>query len=108
MPKFVVVYRYRAGYDVLTDPNANAEWEAFIRDKVGPNVVDPGWPVFEDATIVGTSGSPTKLGSYSVIDAKDLDAAVTLTDTCPTLAKGGRSRVGRQRQRRRQLDEPQP
>jgi hypothetical protein len=94
MPKFIFVYRYPTGYDVRTDPNANAERESFIRDRVGPQVVDPGWPVFEDATVVGKSGSPTKLGGYSVIEVKDQDAAVALTATCPTLTKGGSVEVG--------------
>jgi hypothetical protein len=92
--KFILVYRYPESYDALSDPGANQEWESFIRDKVGPSVVDPGWPVLEAATVVGKSGSATKLGGYSVIDVVDLDSAVALTGTCPTLSTGGSVEIG--------------
>jgi hypothetical protein len=88
------VYRCPAGYDLVMDPNANPAWEAFIRERVGPHVVDAGCPTFEDAMVAGTSGSPTKLGGYSVIDGKDPDAALALTDACLVLAKGGSVEVG--------------
>jgi hypothetical protein len=94
MPRFILVYRYPQGYDVLTDPSANEAWEAYIRENVGPNVADPGWPVFEEATVVGNTAYPTKLGGYSVVDVADLDAAVALTERCPTLSKGGSVEVG--------------
>ena len=92
--KFILVYRYPEGYDVLTDPGANDSWEAFIREKVGPSVVDPGWPVFEQATVVGTSESAGRLGGYSVVDVVDLDSAVALAEGCPTLSTGGSVEVG--------------
>jgi hypothetical protein len=94
MPKFIFVYRDPMGYDARSDPDGIAAWAAFLEDKIRPNVLDPGWPVFEEATVVGKSGLPTRLAGYSVIDVKDLAAAVALTDTCPTLGHGGSVEVG--------------
>jgi len=53
--KFILVYRYPEGYDVLTDPGANDAWEAFIRTlstggsvEVGPLVELPAAHPAED------------------------------------------------------------
>jgi hypothetical protein len=53
MPNFVFSYRSAMGYDTAADPDSLAAWGAFLEDVIGPNVVDPGWPVFEPSTVLG-------------------------------------------------------
>jgi hypothetical protein len=91
--KFILTYRYPTDYQALADSESIEAWASFLRE-IGPNVVDPGWPVFEQATIVGTAGSATKLAGYSVVDVENAETAAALAKRCPTLLKGGGVEVG--------------
>jgi hypothetical protein len=94
MPKYLLSYRSARNYDSLADSAGSAAWEDFLNDHVAPSVVEPGWPVFEPATLVGETGPSTQLGGYSVVTADDVAAAVAIARQCPTVARGGGVEVG--------------
>lgn len=94
MPKFIFTYRSARRYDGLTDPDGLAAWGSFLNDVIGPNVVDPGYPVFEPSTVVGEVGPSTRLGGYSVVNADDLESALSMARHCPTMQRGGGVEVG--------------
>jgi hypothetical protein len=56
MPAFIFSYRSAKDYDAAADPDGLAAWGAFISEVIAPNVVDPGWPVFEPAAVLGGAG----------------------------------------------------
>jgi hypothetical protein len=89
MSKFILSYRSAKGYDPFADSAAIAAWGEFLNGVIAPNVVDAGWPVFEPSTIVGEGGDTTQLGGYSIVDARDLEAAVSMARRCPTVERGG-------------------
>jgi hypothetical protein len=89
MPQFIFSYRSAKSYDALADPDGVAAWGAFLNDVIAPNVVDPGWPVFEPATVLGEAGQSTQLGGYSIVTADDLDTALSTARHCPALERGG-------------------
>lgn len=89
MPKFIFVYRAAKGRDATADSSLLLAWEKFLSHVIGPNVVDPGWPVFEAATALGNSGRSTQVGGYSVVTADDMAAAVALAKGCPEIERGG-------------------
>jgi hypothetical protein len=94
MAKFIFSYRSAKGRDPVADGSELAAWQAFLNDVVAPSVVDPGWPVFEPATVLGEAGGSTQIGGYSVITADDLETAVSMARNCPTIASGGGVEVG--------------
>jgi hypothetical protein len=53
MPQFIFSYRSAKAYDAAYDPDGLAAWGAFINEVIAPSVVDPGWPVFEPAAVLG-------------------------------------------------------
>ena len=87
MPQLILSYRSAKDDDVLADSVGIAAWGD--NDAIGPNVIDPGWPVFEPTTIVGRGGPSTQLGGYSVVNADNLQAAEAIARRCPTLERGG-------------------
>jgi hypothetical protein len=89
MPKFILSYRSAKDYDALADSAGLAAWGEFLNDVIAPRVVDPGWPVFEPTAVVGEGGPSTQLGGYSVVNADNLDAALSMAQRCPTVARGG-------------------
>ncbi len=89
MPQFILSYRSAKDYDPLADSAGLAAWGEFLNDVIAPNVVDPGWPVFEPTTVVGEGGPSTQLGGYSVVNADNLEAALAMAKRCPTLERGG-------------------
>jgi hypothetical protein len=93
MAKFILTYRYPTDYESLADPESLEAWASFLRE-IGPNVVDPGWPVFDRPMIVGTAGSATRLAGYTVVDVDDPETAAALAQKCPTLPRGGGVEVG--------------
>ena len=93
MAKFILTYRYPTDHESVADPESLKAWASFL-EEIGPNVVDPGWPVFDQPTIVGTAGSTTRLAGYSVIDVDDGETAAALARQCPTLLKGGGGEIG--------------
>ncbi len=91
MTTFLFSYRmprdYRPGR-----PEALAAWAAFF-EGIGDDVLDQGNPVFESASL-GNCGADTALGGYSLVEARDLDAALALAEACPGVAEGGGVEVG--------------
>lgn len=95
MPKYVLAY-HGAG-DL---PQSQAEKDAVMAAwgtwfaELGDAVVDPGNPVGASKTIA-TDGSTTDGGGanpvtgYSLLQATDLDTAVTLAKGCPIFQAGG-------------------
>ena len=94
MPKFILSYRQAKDYDAAADSAGLAAWAEFLNNVVAPNVVDPGWPVFEPATVVGEAGPATQLGGYAVVDADSLESALSMALRCPTVERGGGVEVG--------------
>jgi hypothetical protein len=89
MPQFIFSYRSAKNYNAVADPEGLAAWSTFINDVIAPSVVDPGWPVFEPAAVLGEAGPSTQHGGYAVVTADDLQAAVAMAEHCPTIARGG-------------------
>jgi hypothetical protein len=89
MPQFIFSYRSAKDYDAIADPDGLAAWGAFLNKVIAPNVVDPGWPVFEPATVLGEAGQSTQLGGYSIVTADDLETALSMAEHCPTIKGGG-------------------
>ena len=83
MPNFILTYRSAKSYDALTDPDSLAAWGAFLNEVIAPNVVDPGFPVFEPSTVVGDAGPSTRLGGYSIVTADDLETALAMAKELP-------------------------
>jgi hypothetical protein len=89
MPQFIFSYRSARDYDAIADPDGLVAWGAFLNEVIAPNVVDPGWPVFEPATVLGEAGQSTQLGGYSIVTADDLETALSMAEHCPTIKRGG-------------------
>jgi hypothetical protein len=89
MPKFIFSYRFAKDYDAFADPDADAAWREFLNTDIAPSVVEPGWPVFERTSVVGEAGPSTQLGGYSGVNADNLDAALSMAERCPSLARKG-------------------
>ena len=94
MPQFIFSYRSAKDYDAAADPDGLAAWGAFINGVIGPNVADPGWPVFAPAAVLGEAGQSTQLGGYAIVTADDLQAAVSMAEHCPYVTRGGGVEVG--------------
>lgn len=94
MPKFIFSYRSTKNLDAAADPEGLAVWRAFLNEVIGPNVVDPGWPVFEPTSVLGEAGASTQLGGYSIVTADDLGTALSMAKRCPTLQRHGGVEVG--------------
>ena len=94
MPNFIFTYRSAKSYDALTDPDSLAAWGTFLNEVIAPNVVDPGFPVFEPSTVVGDAGTSTRLGGYSIVTADDLETALAMAKGCPSIEHGGGVEVG--------------
>ena len=94
MPKYLLSYRSAKNYDALADTALTAAWDGFLNDYVAPSVVEPGWPVFDPATLVGETGPSTQHGGYSVITADNIHAALDIAKRCPYVASGGGVEIG--------------
>jgi hypothetical protein len=94
MAQYIFSYRSAKGRDPFADRSELPAWAAFLNDVIAPSVVDPGWPVFEPSTVVGEAGESTQIGGYSVVTAENLEAAVAMARSCPTIARGGGVEVG--------------
>jgi hypothetical protein len=94
MPNFILSYRPAKDFEALADPGTLPAWGSFISETLAGHVVDPGFPVFEPAAVIGETGESTRLGGYSIVTADDLAAAVTMAKSCPTVTRGGGVEVG--------------
>jgi hypothetical protein len=94
MPNFILSYRPARDFDALADSGTLPAWGSFINDTLAAHLVDPGFPVFEPAATIGETGDSTRLGGYSIVTADDLEAAVRMAKSCPTVTRGGGVEVG--------------
>jgi hypothetical protein len=94
MPKYV--FAYHGG----TSPQSPADQEAVMAawgtwfGTLGNAVVDGGNPIGASKTVksdgsTSDGGGANALNGYSLINATDLNAAVSLAKGCPILAAGG-------------------
>jgi hypothetical protein len=91
MPAFVFTYRMPTDY-ALGGPETLAAWAAWF-DSMGESLSDRGNPVFESAEL-GNCGEGTRLGGYTLVNAGNLESAVTLAKGSPALEAGGGVEVG--------------
>ena len=94
MPKYVLAYHGGGMPESEADQAAGmAAWVAWF-GTLGTAVIDGGNPTGASKTI-GSDGSTTDGGGsnpisgYSLVEATDLDAAVSLAKGCPIFASGG-------------------
>jgi hypothetical protein len=88
MAKYVLVYQGGAMAETEeAQQAAMAAWGSWF-GSLGSAVVDGGAP-FGPSAAVGGGGSKTGLTGYSILEGKDLDAAVKLAEGCPIVADGG-------------------
>jgi hypothetical protein len=97
------VFTYRAPKDHRGSAEAADAWSAWF-ERLGPRLKDRGNPVFE-ATTLGNCGADTTLGGYSLVRARDLQAAVELARDCPALGYGGGVDIGKVTNRDEQFDD---
>jgi hypothetical protein len=90
MPTYVFTYRSNKSY--TGSPDDMEKWTAWF-EELGTAVANIGNPVFDRKT-VGNTGTDTVLGGFSLIEADDLEAAVTLAKGSPVLQNGGGVEVG--------------
>ncbi len=92
MPRFI--FAYHGGKKPET-PEAGealmAKWRNWIAD-TGPALVEPGNPVGKSKTVslkgVADDGGANPLSGYSIVDVKDMDAAIKIAKGCPHLDGG--------------------
>ena len=95
MPKYLFAYHGGGGMATSQDEIAKvmAQWEAWF-SQLGAALVDGGNPIGAAKTInasgaVSDGGGANPVSGYSLLDATDLDAALTLAKGCPLLGSGG-------------------
>ncbi len=68
-----------------------AKWKDWVSD-LGDTMVNPGTPVGMSKTVsadgVTNDGGANPLMGFSVVQANDIDAAITIAKTCPHLEIG--------------------
>lgn len=95
MPEFVFAY-HGGGKPATPEEGAKAmaAWNAWF-SKLGPAVVDGGKPVGKSYTVsangVAGDGGANPISGYSIVKAKDLDAALEMARGCPMVANGSGS-----------------
>ena len=91
MASFVFTYRVPQDYK-LGSPESVAAWTDWF-DSLGADLLDTGHGVFQSAAL-GNVGADTRLGGYSIVTARDLDAALELASGCPALRQDAGVEVG--------------
>ncbi|HKC21184.1 MAG TPA: hypothetical protein VKB64_01615 [Gaiellaceae bacterium] len=94
MPTYLVTYH--GGPGMPPDPAAAqqmvAAFQAWVAE-VGAAMRDPGAPLGEARTVSADGDSPgqkaASIGGYTILDATDLDDAVSLVRSHPFLTRGG-------------------
>lgn len=89
MPNFVFAYH---GTKRPQDPAQHmARWKAWVSG-LGEALINPGVAVGKSKTVsdagVSDGGGPNPLAGFSVVRAKNMDAAIALTRGCPHLDIG--------------------
>ncbi|MCV2881737.1 hypothetical protein [Actibacterium sp. XHP0104] len=92
MPKFVFAYH---GGKMPETPEegqkAMAAWQAWFAD-MGAAVLDGGNPVGQSYTVatggVADNGGANPISGYSLVEAADMDAAISMAKGCPMVVQG--------------------
>ena len=94
MPKYV--FAYHGGGTPETEAEQASVMEAWNNwyGELGQAIVDGGAPVGNSKTIasggtVSDGGGANPLTGYTLVEAADIDAAVTMAKGCPILTDGG-------------------
>jgi hypothetical protein len=93
MATFIFTYRAPKGYVPGTSEDAVGAWQVWM-GRIGEALVDYGKPVFERSAVGSCSSEKTQLGGYSIMEASDLESALTIAKGCPILGLGGGVEVG--------------
>ncbi len=94
MPKYILAYHGgQMAESEAEQAAAMAAWGAWF-GSLGDAVLDGGNPVGRSKTLAADGsatdgGGANPISGYSLVDATDLDAAVSLAKGCPILASGG-------------------
>ena len=92
MQKFILTYHAPKGYTPGDADNVTT-WQSWF-DSMGDHLDNIGNPVFQ-RTSVGDIGDGTELFGYSLVNADDLEGAVTIAKGCPFVHDGGGVAVGK-------------
>jgi YCII-related domain-containing protein len=93
MTKFILLYKGPAtpASEMTQDQTEKvmAGWQTWI-ERVGAALVDIGAPMANGASVVddGSTGVPTELNGYSIVEADDRDGALALVEGHPFLSDG--------------------
>ncbi len=93
MSKYLTLYRGPATpMEEMTQEQGAAEmaaWNKWI-EGVGPALLDVGEPCGDRAAVTddGSTGTPTDVNGYSIVEAASLDAAKALVADHPFLSEG--------------------
>ncbi len=93
MPKYMLIYKGEATDPADMDPaevqEVMGKWAAWM-EGVGSALVDMGTPLAPAASLVddGSSGAPTPVNGYSILEAADVSEARNLTKGHPYLSEG--------------------
>lgn len=93
MPKFILLYNGPAtAMEDMSKEQSNEimqKWQGWI-DRNGDGIIDIGSPMANGVAVIddGSTGTPTPLSGYTLIEAIDLDAAKALTEGHPFLSDG--------------------
>ena len=91
MPKYVLVFRGGMPKSPEEGQKMMTDWNAWIGD-CGAAMTDTGAGVGKSRylTAPGTEGvCPSPVSGYSVVEAKDIDAALAIAGKCPIFSAGG-------------------
>ena len=91
MATYVFSYRNFKGY--APTPETRARWMAWL-EGMGDALVDVGRPVSARAGLGNCDSGTTELAGYSMVEAPDLNTAVTLAQGCPGLDRNGGVEIG--------------
>jgi hypothetical protein len=91
MHDYLLVYHVTDDY-VPGKPGTLNVWQTWF-DQLGDRLLDSGKPVTVAESLNSLNGSG-RLSGYSIIQAPDLDTAVTLAHGCPNLAESGSIEIG--------------
>ncbi len=91
MPQFLMTYR--GPKDYVPTNESTSQWRAWF-DSMGERVVELGMPVRNPAQVGNCASETTELGGFSIIEATDLDDAMTTAKGCPHLDRDGGVEIG--------------
>jgi hypothetical protein len=98
MPKYLITYHGGEGMPASEEARrqAMAAFMAWV-ESTGDALVDPGAPLGQRSTVNGTGETATPasepIAGYTIIQANDLDTAVTLVRSHPFITRGGSLQV---------------